>query len=251
MSAPTCSAVRRSDTWRLGSRAEHEAAESSSSSPTSSRAAPARPSTSPTCAGCGSCTPRWRRPCTSTASTRWSPPSTTPPCAAWPPWRRTSGTGRAAARLPRRSRRRPRLPTARGSSEAARTPYLLAAHHYTRYLGDLSGGQILARAVRSGFPERALDRGGLDFYRFEQIAAPVPWKRAYRERLDALPLDGGQDAAVLEEVRAAFRLNHRCWLRSRRSLRRAPAIRTSGPAGPAGLAAGGGRPPRCRRPPRR
>jgi heme oxygenase len=65
-----------------------------------------------------------------------------------------------------------------------------------------------SRAVRDGFPERSLDRGGLDFYRFEQIAAPVPWRRAYRERLDALPLDARQDAAVLEEERAAFRLNH-------------------------------------------
>ena len=90
---------------------------------------------------------------------------------------------------------------------AGRTPYLLAAHHYTRYLGDLSGGQVLARALRRGFPGQSLDRGGLDFYRFECLGPPVPWKRAYRERLDGLVLDAGQDAAVLEEVRAAFRLN--------------------------------------------
>lgn len=89
-----------------------------------------------------------------------------------------------------------------------RTPYLLAAHHYTRYLGDLSGGQILARAVRTGFPDRVTGTGGLAFYDFEAIASPVRWKRAYRERLDGLRLDAGQDAALLDEVRAAFRLNH-------------------------------------------
>jgi heme oxygenase (biliverdin-producing, ferredoxin) len=90
----------------------------------------------------------------------------------------------------------------------ARVPHLLLAHHYTRYLGDLSGGQVLARALRRGFPDRSFDDGGLDFYAFGQIAAPVPWKRAYRERLDGLELDTEQDAALLAEVREAFRLNH-------------------------------------------
>lgn len=91
---------------------------------------------------------------------------------------------------------------------AARTPYLLAAHHYTRYLGDLSGGQILARALRHGFPDRRLDDGGLDFCAFAEIPAPVRWKRAYRERLDTLDVDAAADDALLDEVRAAFRLNH-------------------------------------------
>jgi heme oxygenase len=91
---------------------------------------------------------------------------------------------------------------------ARRAPHLLVAHHYTRYLGDLSGGQVLARALRRGFPDRSFAGGGLAFYSFDQIAAPVPWKRAYRERLDGLRVDAGQDAAMLAEVRAAFRLNH-------------------------------------------
>ncbi len=91
---------------------------------------------------------------------------------------------------------------------ARRAPHLLVAHHYTRYLGDLSGGQVLARALRRGFPDRSFDGGGLDFYSFDQIAAPVPWKRAYRERLDGLRVDAEQDAAMLAEVREAFRLNH-------------------------------------------
>ena len=91
---------------------------------------------------------------------------------------------------------------------ARRQPHLLVAHHYTRYLGDLSGGQILARAVRQGFPDRSLADGGLDFYAFAEIPAPVRWKRAYRERLDALELDREADDAMLAEVREAFRLNH-------------------------------------------
>jgi heme oxygenase len=91
---------------------------------------------------------------------------------------------------------------------ARREPHLLVAHHYTRYLGDLSGGRILARALRLGFPDRSLEDGGLDFYAFVEIPAPVRWKRGYRERLDALELDPEADRAMLAEVREAFRLNH-------------------------------------------
>ncbi len=88
------------------------------------------------------------------------------------------------------------------------TPHLLLAHHYTRYLGDLSGGQVLARAVRRGFPDRRLERGGLDFYAFDALDRPVPWKRAYRAHLDALALTPQEDLALVAEVRRAFGLNH-------------------------------------------
>lgn len=90
--------------------------------------------------------------------------------------------------------------------EARATPSLLVAHHYTRYLGDLSGGRMLAQAMRRGYP--GLDRGGLAFYEFGAIPKPVAYKRAYRTRLDDLRLGPAVRAAVVEEVRHAFRLNH-------------------------------------------
>ena len=84
-------------------------------------------------------------------------------------------------------------------------PPLLVAHHYTRYLGDLSGGLLLARALRAGYP--GLDEGGLAFYDFEAIGKPGAYKRSYRAALDDLPLDDLERARVVEEVRVAFRLN--------------------------------------------
>jgi heme oxygenase (biliverdin-producing, ferredoxin) len=89
--------------------------------------------------------------------------------------------------------------------EAGTTPPLLVAHHYTRYLGDLSGGRMLAQALRRTWP--GLDRRGLAFYEFDAIPKPVAYKRAYRDRLDALDLDEAARAGVVEEVRRAFRLN--------------------------------------------
>ena len=50
---------------------------------------------------------------------------------------------------------------------AKNEPELLVGHHYTRYLGDLSGGQIL-----KGIAEKAMELGngeGLKFYEFQNI----------------------------------------------------------------------------------
>lgn len=81
---------------------------------------------------------------------------------------------------------------------------LLAAHHYTRYLGDLSGGQAIGRVLDRSY---GLDGRGLAFYEFPAIPRPKPYKDAYRARLDALGLSGAETARVVDEVRVAFRLN--------------------------------------------
>jgi len=83
---------------------------------------------------------------------------------------------------------------------------LFLAHHYTRYLGDLSGGQAIGRFLAREF---GLERGGrgVRFYEFPQVPKPKPYKDAYRAALDGLGLDDGQQARVVEEVRVAFRLN--------------------------------------------
>jgi heme oxygenase len=81
---------------------------------------------------------------------------------------------------------------------------LLVAHHYTRYLGDLSGGQAIGRILDRTFE---LDGAGTAFYAFPQIPKPKPYKDAYRARLDAFGLSSGEVSQVVEEVKVAFRLN--------------------------------------------
>src|SRR5690606_29620517 len=41
------------------------------------------------------------------------------------------------------------------------------AHHYTRYLGDLSGGQVIRKIMQREF---GFDTNGVGFYLFDQIA---------------------------------------------------------------------------------
>ena len=78
------------------------------------------------------------------------------------------------------------------------------AHHYTRYLGDLSGGQAIGRLLAREFE---LDGAGVAFYAFPEIPKPKPYKDAYRERLDTLDLDPVEQQRVLAEVKGVFGLN--------------------------------------------
>ncbi|WP_036554808.1 heme oxygenase (biliverdin-producing) [Nocardioides insulae] len=81
---------------------------------------------------------------------------------------------------------------------------LYLAHHYTRYLGDLSGGQAIGRILDRTF---ALGGAGLAFYEFPAVPKPKPYKDAYRARLDALALSPAAVERVVAEVQVAFRLN--------------------------------------------
>ncbi|MFE1440832.1 heme oxygenase (biliverdin-producing) [Streptomyces sp. NPDC058739] len=80
------------------------------------------------------------------------------------------------------------------------------AHHYTRYLGDLSGGQIIRdRAERTwGFARKG---DGVRFYVFEGISNPAEFKRGYRERLDRVAADELERVRIVGECKRAFALN--------------------------------------------
>ncbi|OLP16893.1 heme oxygenase [Leptolyngbya sp. 'hensonii'] len=87
-------------------------------------------------------------------------------------------------------------------------PVLLIAHAYTRYMGDLSGGQALKNIVRSALDLPATE--GTAFYEFEQIAGPEArrsFKEKYRQALDSLVLEESTIQAIVEEANQAFTLN--------------------------------------------
>ncbi|HEY0187534.1 MAG TPA: biliverdin-producing heme oxygenase [Cellulomonas sp.] len=78
------------------------------------------------------------------------------------------------------------------------------AHAYTRYLGDLSGGQVIGRMVQRHY---AVPDSGVGFYAFPAIPKPKPFKDLYRARVDALDLTDDQRDQVVDEARAAFQHN--------------------------------------------
>ncbi|MBD2445556.1 heme oxygenase (biliverdin-producing) [Nostoc sp. FACHB-152] len=87
-------------------------------------------------------------------------------------------------------------------------PELLIAHAYTRYMGDLSGGQALRNIARSAMNLPA-DQGTA-MYEFEQIPTPEAkraFKEKYRQALNSLPVDEEMIQNIVAEANYAFALN--------------------------------------------
>jgi heme oxygenase len=81
----------------------------------------------------------------------------------------------------------------------------LVAHHYTRYMGDLSGGQMIGRAVERTYELH--DHLGARFYMFDEITDLNEFKNGYRARLDEAPWDADERQRIIDEVLLAYRLN--------------------------------------------
>ena len=79
------------------------------------------------------------------------------------------------------------------------------AHHYTRYLGDLSGGQVIRVAAERAYELK--DHEGVQFYVFPGIPDYKAFKIDYRDALDAAGWDEAEQAKVIDEVLTAYRLN--------------------------------------------
>ena len=88
---------------------------------------------------------------------------------------------------------------------SANSPELLIAHSYTRYLGDLSGGQILKGIAQRGMN---LSEGqGTAFYEFNDIPDEKEFKTTYRQAMNDLPIDDATADKIVDEANAAFAMN--------------------------------------------
>ena len=88
---------------------------------------------------------------------------------------------------------------------ASQKSYLLVAHQYTRYLGDLFGGQMM-----SGMATRSLeleDKKGVDFYQFEEITSVKNFITSWYQKLNSLDLTDEQMNEIVDEANLVFDLN--------------------------------------------
>lgn len=88
---------------------------------------------------------------------------------------------------------------------SAHHPELLVGHSYTRYLGDLSGGQVL-----KGIAQRAMnlmEGEGTAFYEFDTISDEKAFKATYRQSLDTIDVDEATADRIVEEANDTFGLN--------------------------------------------
>lgn len=85
-------------------------------------------------------------------------------------------------------------------------PVRLVAHAWTRYMGDLSGGQILKKVAQRALKLPPTGEG-LNFYHFEGIHNPTAFKRLYRSRMNELEVDAETKVKLLDEANLAFKYN--------------------------------------------
>jgi heme oxygenase len=88
-------------------------------------------------------------------------------------------------------------------------PPRLLAHHYVRYLGDLSGGQIIARLMRQHY---AVPDDALTFYAFDELGSKGGFKHRYRAALDELVAESSFYDAMLDEAQRAYEANRQVFV---------------------------------------
>ena len=77
-------------------------------------------------------------------------------------------------------------------------PEAFVAHHHTRYMGDLSGGQMIGRIARRAYE---LEPGaGAAFYEFPEIEDLTEFKDEYRVKLDRAAWSDDERERLLAEV---------------------------------------------------
>ena len=84
-------------------------------------------------------------------------------------------------------------------------PMLLVAHQYTRYLGDLAGGQILRKVFTKSY--NLSGSNGVRFYGFNNIPKIGDFKQLYRRRLDSLDLDRENADRMVNESLKSFQFH--------------------------------------------
>lgn len=84
-------------------------------------------------------------------------------------------------------------------------PELLVAHAYTRYMGDLSGGQILKNIAKKAM--KLPGDIGTEFYIFREIESEKDFKNKYRDALASIPVNNCQMRLIISEANVAFNLN--------------------------------------------
>lgn len=85
-------------------------------------------------------------------------------------------------------------------------PVLLVAHAYTRYMGDLSGGQVLKKVAQRALKLPPTGEG-LEFYQFDAVHSAKGFKQLYRSRMNELELDLDTKQKIVGEAVKAFQFN--------------------------------------------
>jgi len=88
--------------------------------------------------------------------------------------------------------------------KASESPQRLMAYHYTRYMGDMNGGQVIARAMENVC---GIDREALSCYDFSEIGDGYHYRKQYKTLLELSPWTEEEREAFIDEAKIAYARN--------------------------------------------
>jgi len=88
---------------------------------------------------------------------------------------------------------------------ARENPKLLIAHQYSRYLGDLFGGQMMGGMATKSL--NLIDGKGIEFYQFRDIPDTSDFITSWYRKLNQLDLSAEEKQAIVDEANLVFALN--------------------------------------------
>eukprot|EP00977_Amphora_coffeiformis_P021875 scaffold10025_cov180-Amphora_coffeaeformis.AAC.9 len=83
--------------------------------------------------------------------------------------------------------------------------FLLVSHQYSRYLGDLFGGQMMGSMARRSLD--LTDTNGTAFYEFDEIPNTADFITQWYQSLNKLDLTASQKEEIVKEANYVFALN--------------------------------------------
>lgn len=88
--------------------------------------------------------------------------------------------------------------------DSAVSPHRLLAHHYTRYLGDMAGGQAIAALVHRKY---GVPRSALTYLDFSALGDTHHYRKQYRTLLDLMPWSPIEQAEFIASASSAYDLS--------------------------------------------
>lgn len=83
------------------------------------------------------------------------------------------------------------------------TPRILA-YHYTRYMGDMIGGQVIARSMKEKY---GMSEDSLTCYDFSEIGDLHHYRKNYKILIELLPWSDQEREDFVDEIKTAYQIN--------------------------------------------
>lgn len=90
--------------------------------------------------------------------------------------------------------------------EASKSAPRLMAYHYTRYMGDMNGGQVIAMQMNKVY---GIDMEELSCYDFSEVGDLYHYRKQYKTLLELVPWTEQDRESFIDEAKNAYAVNEK------------------------------------------